>query len=69
MPTMPVIYTHDAQGHTAPEGECGYIMQSMSTCVIINMLHFQHSKIHPNLIFKALLLYIVTDMAFHYGMI
>ena len=27
-----------------PEGECVYIRQSMSACVITNMLHLQHSK-------------------------
>ena len=33
----------------------------MSACVITNMLHFRHSKIHPNLKLTAQLAYIVTD--------
>ena len=44
-----LIYTHDAQGRAAPEGECGYIRQSTSACVITNMLHFRHSKNLPKL--------------------
>ena len=34
---------------TTPEGECIYIRQSMSACVITNMLHFRHSKNLPKL--------------------
>ena len=30
---LPDVYMHDARRHTAPEGECGYIMQSTSACV------------------------------------
>ena len=41
--------------------ECVYIRQSMSACVITNMLHFQHYKIRPNLKATALLPYIVTN--------
>ena len=44
-----LIYMHDAQGHAAPEGECVYIRQRTSACVITNMLHFRHYKICPNL--------------------
>ena len=40
---LPDIYTHDAQGHAAPEGECGYIRQNITACGITNMLHFLHS--------------------------
>ena len=50
-----------------PDGDCVYIMQSMSACVITNMLHFQHSKIHPNLKAIAQLAYIVTDTDCDYG--
>ena len=46
---------------TTPEGECVYIRQSTSAYVITNMLHFQHSKICPNLKLTAPLAYIVTD--------
>ena len=41
--------------------ECVYIRQSMSACVITNMLHFQDSKICPNLKATALLACIVTN--------
>ena len=30
---LPDVYMHDARRHTAPKGECGYIMQSTSACV------------------------------------
>ena len=43
---LPDIYIHDA---AAPEGECIYIRQSMSACVITNTLHFQHSQNLPKL--------------------
>ena len=56
--------THDARGCTAPKVECIYIRQSTSACV--NMLHFQHSKIHPNLKATAQLAYIVTDADCYY---
>ena len=42
-----LIYTHDAQGHAVPKGECIYISQSTSAWVITNMLHFRHSKNLP----------------------
>ena len=35
--------------HTTPEGECVYIRQSTSACVITNMLYFRHSKNLPKL--------------------
>ena len=35
-----LIYMHDARGCAAPKGECRYIRQSTSACVITNMLHF-----------------------------
>ena len=56
-----LIYTHDARGRAAPEGECIYIKQSTSACVMTNMLHFRHSKICPNLKENVQLVYIVTD--------
>ena len=56
-----LIYTHDTQGHAAPEGECVYIIQNTSACVIINMLHFWHSKNLPKLEGNVQLAYIVTD--------
>ena len=42
-----LIHTHDIRGRAAPDGECVYIRQSTSACVITNMLHFQHSKNQP----------------------
>ena len=42
-----LIYMYDTQGCTAPKGECIYIRQSISACVITNMLHFQHYKNLP----------------------
>ena len=56
-----LIHMHDARGHIAPEGECIYIRQSTSVCVITNMLHFQHYKICLNLKFTVQLAYIVTN--------
>ena len=50
-----LIYTH------SPKGECVYIRQSTSACLITNMLHFQHYKISPNLKSTARLAYIVTN--------
>ena len=50
-----LIYTHDTQGQV-----CIY-QESTSACVITIMLHFWHSKIHPNLKATAQLAYIVTD--------
>ena len=44
-----LIYMHDAQGRAVPDGECIYIRQSMSACVITNMLHFWHSQDLPKL--------------------
>ena len=44
------------------EGECVYIRQSTSACVITNMLHFQHSKNLPKLKGNIQLAYIVTDV-------
>ena len=35
---------HDARGRKAPEGECIYIRQRMSACVITNIYHFQHQN-------------------------
>ena len=64
-----LIYTHDVRGRAAPNSECVYIRQSMSACVITNVLHFTHSKICPNRIFKAPLFYIVTDSTFDCGML
>ena len=52
-----LIYTHDARGRAVPEGECIYIRQSTSACVITNMLHFQHSKICPNFMAVSVSLY------------
>ena len=60
---------YDAQGQTAPEGECVYIRQSTSARVITNMLHFQHSKIQPNLKPTAQLAYVVTDADCDYACI
>ena len=40
-----LIYTHDALGRAAPEGECGYIRQSTSAWDITNMLHFLYSAL------------------------
>ena len=42
-----LIYTYDAQGCTAPEGECVYIRQSTSACVITNIYHLRHSEKLP----------------------
>ena len=56
-----LIYTHYAQGHTPPESECIYIKQNTSAHVIVNMLHFRHSEIRPNLKPTTQLSYIVTD--------
>ena len=56
-----LLYAHNARGHAAPEGECVYTRQSMSACVITNMLHLQHYKICPNLKSTAQLAYIVTN--------
>ena len=44
---LSLIYTHNTRGRTAPKGECVYIRQSISACVITNILHFRHSKILP----------------------
>ena len=60
-----LIYTHDAGGRTAPEGEYVYIRQSMNACVITNMLHFRHST--PNLNLTTQLAYIVLDADYDYG--
>ena len=38
-----LVYTHDARGHTVPEGECVYIRQSTSACVINNSINCQLS--------------------------
>ena len=56
-----LIYIHNAQDRAVAEGECLYIRQSMGACVITNMLHFRHSKIHPNLTATVQLAYIITD--------
>ena len=47
-----LIFTHDARGCVAPEGECVHIRQSTSAYVIAatNMLHFQHCKICHNML-------------------
>ena len=50
-----------------PEGECVYIRQSTSACVITNMLHFQHYKTCPNLKSTTQLAYIVTDADYDCG--
>ena len=52
---------HDAQRCVAPEGECVYIKQSTSACVITNMLHFRHYKNLPKPKSTAQLVHIVTD--------
>ena len=62
-----VIYMHDAQGHAAPEGECVYIRQSTSACVITNMLYFRHSKNLPKLEGNVQLTYIVPDADYDSG--
>ena len=69
---LPDIYAqrpkaHNARGHTAPKGECIYIRQSTSACVIITMLHFQHYKICPNLKLTGQVAYIVTDTDCDFG--
>ena len=51
-----LIYTHDACGHAANEDKCAYISQSMSACVITNMLHFRHSKNLPITYFKYIVI-------------
>ena len=56
-----LIYMHNIRGHATPKGECIYIRQSMSVCVITNILHFRHSQICPNLVTTEQPLYIVTD--------
>ena len=35
---------HDARGRAAPEGECIYIRQRTSACVITNIYHFQRQN-------------------------
>ena len=50
-----------AQGWTVPNGECVYIRQGMSNCVITNMLHFWHSKNQPIPEVDCSTSYIVTD--------
>ena len=68
--SLPLAYfADDAWWHTAPEGECVYIKQSTCSCIVTNMLHFQHSKICPNPIFNTPLLYTVKDSAFDCGML
>ena len=42
-----LIYAHDAHGSAAPKGECVYIRQSTSACVITNIYHFKHSEKLP----------------------
>ena len=44
---LPDIRKHNAQGCTAPEGDCICVRQSTSACVIANMLHLRHSKNLP----------------------
>ena len=56
-----LIYTYDAKG------ECIFIRQSMSACVITNMWYFWNSTIHLNLKATAQLAYIVTDADCDYG--
>ena len=58
-----LIYTQDARGHTAPEGECVYIRQSTSACAIINTVCYISSTLKICATFKltAQLAYIVTD--------
>ena len=51
---------------TMPEGECVYIRQSMSVCVITNML-FGTLKICPSLKENVQLVYIVTDADYDSG--
>ena len=62
-----LIYTHDARGHAAPSGECIYIRQSTSACVITNVLHFRHSKNLPKLEGNVQLAHIVTDADYDSG--
>ena len=64
---LSLIYTHNDQRHTAPEGKCIYIRQSKRICVITIMLHFRHSKIHPNLQATAQPAYIVIHTDCDYG--
>ena len=45
---LPDIYAL-ALGRCAPEGECVYIRQSTSACVISNIFHFRHSQNLPKL--------------------
>ena len=42
-----LIYTHNAQGRAASEGECIYIKPSMSASVITNIYNFKHSEKLP----------------------
>ena len=55
------------RGHAAPEGECMYIRQSTSACVITNMLHFWHSKNLPKLEGNIQLANIVTHADYDSG--
>ena len=50
-----LIYMHSPLGAVHPRALCLYIRQSMSACVITNMLHFRHC---PNL---TLTVQLVTD--------
>ena len=51
-----------------PEGECVYIRQSTSACVITNiMLHFRNFKNLPKLEENVQLAYIVTDADYDCG--
>ena len=61
---LSLIYMHDTRGRTAPKGECIYIRQSTSACVITDIRISYTSgtlKICPNLKFTAQLAYIVID--------
>ena len=55
------------KGVQLPRASAYNIKQSRSACVITNMLHFRHSKIHLNLKATAQLAYIVTDADCDYG--
>ena len=55
---------HDARGCAAPEGECVYIRQSMSACVITNIHHFRTLKNWPNLKENCSAIFIVWIVGF-----
>ena len=62
-----LIYTHDARGRAAPEGECVYIRQSTSAWDITNMLHFPVLERLPNLSKVSLVVFIIKGARCDYG--